>query len=177
MSGARGGKRRRETSAGVEPPAPHRQDLSACARVGRMDMAGPLFIRGPAEASPRREAGRQRPWETRQRPQEGGGGQASERAGVRGRAGGTHRSADLTHATQPSVRARRPHLHACAWAEPASRPHAPPLTLRTPPLPASKNTTRTVLGHAVLLGDDLPELGTDLVTALSSLDCDELTHG
>ena len=106
-----------------------------------MDMAGPLFIRGPAEASPRREAGRQRPWETRQPPQEGGGGQASERAGVRGRAGGTHRSADLTHATQPSVRARRPHLHACAWAEPASRPHAPPLTLRTPPLPASKNTT------------------------------------
>jgi len=28
----------------------------------------------------------------------------------------------------------------------------------------------------VLVGDDLPELGTDLVTALATLDCDDLTH-
>ena len=30
--------------------------------------------------------------------------------------------------------------------------------------------------HAVLVGDDLPELGTDLVTALASLDVDDLAH-
>jgi hypothetical protein len=29
---------------------------------------------------------------------------------------------------------------------------------------------------AVLVGDDLPELGTDLVAALTTLDADELTH-
>ena len=29
---------------------------------------------------------------------------------------------------------------------------------------------------AVLVGDDLPELGTDLVTALAALDVYELTH-
>jgi hypothetical protein len=28
----------------------------------------------------------------------------------------------------------------------------------------------------VLVGDDFPELGTDLVTALSSLDVNELSH-
>jgi hypothetical protein len=28
----------------------------------------------------------------------------------------------------------------------------------------------------VLVGDDLPELGTDLVAALTTLDADELTH-
>ena len=28
----------------------------------------------------------------------------------------------------------------------------------------------------VLIGDDLPELGTDLVTALAALDVDKLTH-
>jgi hypothetical protein len=28
----------------------------------------------------------------------------------------------------------------------------------------------------VLIGDDLPELGTDLVTALTSLDVDEFSH-
>ena len=31
--------------------------------------------------------------------------------------------------------------------------------------------------NAVLVGDDLPELGTDLVAALATLDCDDLTHG
>ena len=30
---------------------------------------------------------------------------------------------------------------------------------------------------AVLVGDDLPELGADLVAALASLDVDDLTHG
>ena len=30
--------------------------------------------------------------------------------------------------------------------------------------------------YAVLVGDDLPELGTDLVTALASLDVDDLAH-
>ena len=30
--------------------------------------------------------------------------------------------------------------------------------------------------NAVLVGDDLPELGTDLVAALATLDCDDLTH-
>jgi hypothetical protein len=29
----------------------------------------------------------------------------------------------------------------------------------------------------VLVGDDLPELGTDLVAALASLDVDDLAHG
>ena len=29
---------------------------------------------------------------------------------------------------------------------------------------------------AVLIGDNLPELGADLVTALASLDSNELTH-
>jgi hypothetical protein len=29
----------------------------------------------------------------------------------------------------------------------------------------------------VLIGDDLPELGTDLVTALSSLNVNNLAHG
>jgi len=29
---------------------------------------------------------------------------------------------------------------------------------------------------AVLVGDDLPELGTDLVTALAGLEVDNLTH-
>jgi hypothetical protein len=28
----------------------------------------------------------------------------------------------------------------------------------------------------VLIGDDLPELGTDLVAALATLDSDDLTH-
>jgi hypothetical protein len=28
----------------------------------------------------------------------------------------------------------------------------------------------------VLVGDDLPELGTDLVAALATLDADDLTH-
>mmetsp|Transcript_8203 Transcript_8203/g.9920 ORF Transcript_8203/g.9920 Transcript_8203/m.9920 type:complete len:266 (+) Transcript_8203:767-1564(+) len=39
----------------------------------------------------------------------------------------------------------------------------------------------TVVGagrvNAVLVGDDLPELGADLVTALATLDGDDLTHG
>ena len=30
---------------------------------------------------------------------------------------------------------------------------------------------------AVLVGDDLPELGADLVAALASLDVDDLAHG
>ena len=30
--------------------------------------------------------------------------------------------------------------------------------------------------NAMLIGDDLPELCADLVTALASLDCNDLTH-
>ena len=42
---------------------------------------------------------------------------------------------------------------------------------------------RSRVGHAcgdsrtVLVGDDLPELGSDLVAALASLDVDDLAHG
>ena len=37
-------------------------------------------------------------------------------------------------------------------------------------------TYRSLRSYAVLVTDDLPELGTDLVTALTTLDGNDLTH-
>ena len=57
--------------------------------------------------------------------------------------------------------------------EPRQKRSSPP-EMTAPRASASRGKWASAL--TVLIGDDLPELGTDLVTALASLDVNDLAH-